>query len=168
MQLVSVNFIGENKLYDFINKHEFNIKAFDRVHVKVKTGGTKIVIVRQIKEIDKEDIKYCHYKNILEVVNMKYQKKELAEDNVYICDCRIWRNQWNSDKGYYEDTWSDLIVTCLFNGELEIGDLVKIDDFDGKVVNIRQIEIKKTKKMSLAVLKEKEIKKGFLARLFGR
>lgn len=164
MQLVSVSFMDSDKLYDFINKHDFNIRVLDKVHVKVNTGGSKIVTVRKIKEIDKEDTKYSRYKNVIEVVNMKYEKKELIEGNVYICDCRIWRNEWDSDRGYYRDTWSDLVVSCLFNGDLQIGDSVKIDECDGRVVNIRQMEAKKTKKMSLAILKEK----GFFAKLFDK
>ena len=86
MQLVSVNFIGSNKLYDFVNKHDFNIRVWDRVHVKVKTGGSEVVVVKKIREIEKEDAKYSNYKNVIEVVNMKYEKKELIEGNVYICD----------------------------------------------------------------------------------
>lgn len=152
MQIVSCHFLDSDndKLYDFINKCEFNISIGDKIWVKVGTGGSKLVIVRKIKNVEKENVP-SGYKQVLEVVNMKYTHHPLSEGNIYVCDCRVWRNQRDADGGY-RDQWSDLIVTCLFNDNLEIGSKVLIEGTKGKVVNIRQVLKVKTKKYGTAIL----------------
>lgn len=135
-----------DKVYDFNNDCEFEIKKGDRVFVKIGTGGTTDGIVEYVQE--KERAKGISYKKIVEVIN--YQKKQdvLQEGNVYICDIRIWRNQWSAEGGYSEQ-WSDLTEKCLYDisKEIKIGDIVFYEGAKAKVVNLRQISKKKTLKL---------------------
>ena len=144
------------KAYDFKNSCDFKIKKGDEVIVKIGTGGTTEGVVEYIKEKNKEP--GVRYKNIVEVVDLKVKQEELIEGNSYICDIRIWRNQWSSEGGYNEQ-WSDLTIKCLYNtnNQLEIGDIVEYEGGKAKVVNLRQIPASKTKKLKYITIKDKKI-----------
>ena len=82
----------------------------------------------------------------------------MQNGNKYVCDIRIWRNQWSEDG--YSWQWSDLIKTCLYDSteSIQIGSIVEYQDTKGKVVNLRQIPIKETLKLETVKLKPNECK----------
>lgn len=155
VKLVGVKIFGDNsdKIYDFKNDCDFDIKKNDIVTFKVGNGGTKDGKVMYIKEVEKlsNDIKY---KKIVEVKNLKTDIKPLLENNIYICDVRIWRNQWSSGGGYKEQ-WSDMSTQCLYdiNIPIKIGDIGYYQDSKAKIVNLRQIPEKKAKNLKYITIK---------------
>lgn len=159
--LVGVRLYNEDnslskKAYDFKNSCEFKIKKGDKVVVKVGTGGTTEGIVEYIEEKVKET--GIKYKNIVEVIGLNVNQEELIEGNSYICDIRIWRNQWSAEGGYREQ-WSDLTIKCLYdpNNKIKIGDIVAYEGEKAKVVNLRQIQASKTKNLKSITIKDKKI-----------
>lgn len=155
--LVGVRLYNNNSLsektYDFKNSCEFKIEKGDQVVVKVGTGGTAEGIVEYIEEKDKET--GIRYKNIVEVVGLDIEQEELREGYSYICDIRIWRNQWSSEGGY-RDQWSDLTIKCLYDStqKIKIGDIVEYEGEKAKVVNLRQLLAIKTKNLKYVTIKD--------------
>ncbi|MDH6674361.1 small nuclear ribonucleoprotein (snRNP)-like protein [Paenibacillus sp. LBL] len=171
VQIVGVElpslFDNSTRVYHFKNAHEFKIKIGNQVVCKVGTGGTVIGTVVTVDEVLEEKMQY---KNIVEVIGMKKEQMPLQDGNEYVCDIRIWRNQWSTDGGY-EYQWSDLIKTCLYDQSenLSIGSVVNYQDTEGKVVNLRQVPKKKTLKMETVQMKQLPPKKqGFFSRLFSK
>lgn len=92
--------------------------------------------------------------------NSKAKQEPLQDGNEYVCDIRIWREQWSSEGGYKEQ-WSDDLRTCLYDcsENIGIGSIVIYGDTEGKVVNLRQVLKKHTLKMEKVQLKSTPEKK---------
>lgn len=169
--IVGVNLYDDNgdlskTIYDFKNKYNIPVKENDTVIVKIGTGGTTTGVVKYVRKLPKEDLKGFQYKNILEVENLQINQDTLLEGNKYVCDIRIWREQWETNSRCKEYGWSDLLITCLYDidDKIKIGCIVSYKDTEGKVVNLRQIPINKT--LKLDIVKIKPIKMSLFRKLF--
>jgi hypothetical protein len=130
MEKVGVVFEKEEKVYEYLNKNNLDVKIGDIVIVQKKDGGVSTVTVVDIKSFVEK--KKSDYMSILEVItpsNKEYIPSSEVREGTHlpVCLVRVMRKQWD-EKEYVFD-WSDILVKFLFelDDNIKIGEIFQVN-----------------------------------------